>query len=80
MSISIDDNVDLMKQFLKKNPQYDWNFLYAGSKSQTKEDYMVYSVPAYYLINAWGNLMQSPAERPSGDIEKVFDEILNKKK
>lgn len=80
VSISIDDNIDLMKQFLKKNPQYNWTFLYTGSKGKTKGDYMVYSVPAYYLVNSFGNLQQSPAEKPSGEIERVFDEIVNKKK
>jgi thiol-disulfide isomerase/thioredoxin len=80
VSISIDDNIGLMKQFLKKNPQYNWTFLYAGDKSRTKEEYMVYSVPAYYLINPNGNLYQSPAGIPSGEIEKVFDKIVKKEK
>jgi len=80
VSISIDDDAEVMKQFLKKNPQYNWIFLYTGSKSKTKEDYMVYSVPTYYLIDPYGNLLQSPADRPSGNIEKVFDGIMKKTK
>lgn len=79
ISISIDDDAALMKKFLTKNPKYDWVFLHYGTQKEVKDAYEIKSVPAYFLINAYGNFIQSPALRPTQSIEASFSEIGKKK-
>ena len=78
VSISADRDFSTMKKFLDKN-DYDWTFLHYGNYKKVKGDYNVKSIPTYFLIDDKGLFRQSPAERPSGDIERVFHEITQLK-
>jgi thiol-disulfide isomerase/thioredoxin len=80
ISISLDDDTLQMKKFLAKNPKWDWVILHYGSSKQVKEDYEIKSVPSYFLINPFGNFTQSPALRPTQDIESTFWGICFRKK
>lgn len=77
-SVSLDKDVTAMKQFLLKNPTYNWNFLYAGEESKIMKDYNIRALPTFYLINPQGRFEQCPAEHP-GMIEPYFDALLKKK-
>ena len=74
VSISIDKKETTQNDYLKKK-NYQWMFLHYGNFKQVKDDYGVTSIPAYFLITPDGKLMQSPAEKPIGNIEKTFHEI-----
>jgi thiol-disulfide isomerase/thioredoxin len=77
VSISVDKNIDAMKNFVKKNPKLDWIFLYCDDYKKAKEEFNVLTVPTYYLIDPKGNVFRSPADRPQ-DIEPTFTRIKKK--
>lgn len=78
ISISVDKNIDAMKNFVKKNPKLDWTFLYCDNYKKAKEEFNVLTVPTYYLIDPKGNVFKSPALSPV-DIKPTFIQIKKKK-
>lgn len=84
ISISIDENPDKMVKFLKKMKYASdyagkgWTFLHYGNYKNIKKDYHINGIPMYYLLNPDGRIIQSPAYRPSGKIEKTFADIIKK--
>jgi len=59
--------------------KYKWVFLNSKGNKQLVDDYEVLSYPAFYLIDAAGNILKYPADRPSGNIGATLDKIYNKK-
>jgi hypothetical protein len=53
--------------------------LHYENDKQVKDQYELKTVPAYFLINPFGNFIQSPALRPTQSIESTFWEISKKK-
>jgi len=86
ISISIDENPDKMIKFLNKKKYASdysgkgWTFLHYGNYKNIKADYHINGIPMYYLLNQEGRIIQSPAYRPSGKIEKTFADIIMKTK
>jgi thiol-disulfide isomerase/thioredoxin len=79
--ISVDKNIEAVKNFLKKNPKLNPDnigkgitFLYCDNYKKVKEEFNVLTVPTYYLIDPMGNVAKSPAEKPQ-NIESVFNQI-----
>jgi len=73
ISISIDKSISRAERFWKKK-DYPWVFGHT-TISNVKEKYDVRIIPMYYLINPKGELIQSPALRPTTGIEKQFYKI-----
>ena len=73
ISISIDKSITRAEWFLKKK-EYPWTFGHTNL-SNIKEMYDVRIIPMYYLIGPEGELLQSPALRPTGGIERQFYKI-----
>lgn len=84
VSISTDDELRDMIGFLEDHPDYDWTFLYAGSKEEVEEKYQVASIPAYHLLDAEARFMMLPAPKPGENarthIHRLHKRILRKKK
>lgn len=80
VSVSIDEDTNAFKSFVKQNPGFNWAFLHAGANKEVLSKYNVSAVPVYYLINPQGNLVQSPALKPDEGIERKFDELLKIKR
>lgn len=80
VSISVDQDTNAWKKFLKANPKYNWLNLHYDFDSRTKDKYNLYGVPVGYIIDPDGNLFTSPADNPSGDLEYVMYRIQNPKK
>jgi peroxiredoxin len=80
VSISVDQDTNSWKKFLKANPKYNWLNLHYDFDSRTKDQYNLYAVPVGYIIDPDGNLFTSPADNPSGDLEYVMYRIQNPKK
>ena len=85
VSISLDKNQELMKNFLKKNPKLSpekngsgWVFLFADDAKKVKEEFNVLTVPTYYLIDPKGNVLKAPAAKAE-DIEPEFMEIKKRR-
>ncbi len=77
VSISLDDDTNAYKAFLKANPKYNWMILHYHYVNKTKTDYNLYDVPAGYIIDPDGKLYVSPADNPSGDLEYNLYRIAN---
>lgn len=78
VSISIDENIDDMKAFLKKHPDFDWPILYGGSDVFLKEKYGLITVPNYFLIDNEGKHYMPFTKSPGNGIEPYFSEIQRK--
>ncbi|MCW3076300.1 MAG: hypothetical protein JWO32_909 [Bacteroidetes bacterium] len=79
VSVCLDDSLSSYQNFVKNNPKYDWNiwFNYDKTISKTaKENYFVTGTEAYFLINNFGYLAQSPAPAPSKGIEFKLHSIF----
>ena len=61
------------------NQGFFGNSYYAGQPN-IKEQYNVYGVPVYYVVDPDGFLVQSPTHRPTGKIEEYFAEVTQKRK
>ena len=79
VSVSLDEDTNAYKAFLKANPKYNWLILHYDFQQKIKEDYNLFDVPAGYLIDPDGKLFLSPADNPSGDLEYVLYKICNPK-
>lgn len=64
--------------FISRN-KYKWVFLNSQGNKQLLANYEVLSYPAFYLIDAKGNILKYPADKPSGSITRTLDELYNKK-
>lgn len=77
ISISMDKNLEQMKNFLAKNPKLDWNFLYCNDPTKVKQEFNLLAIPAYLLVDPKGNIVKFPAEKPQ-NAEPVFLRIKKK--
>jgi peroxiredoxin len=64
------------KDFVKKNPKYNWLFLNGTNYQNVLDSYMIKAPNVFYLINKDGYLVQSPATKPSEGIEFKFKEMF----
>ncbi|MBL0046763.1 MAG: hypothetical protein IPP32_01510 [Bacteroidetes bacterium] len=78
VSISIDKNINSMKSYLDKNKNLTTVFLFAGADETIRELYNLKAIPSYYLIDRDGDLLFSPAKKPSDNIEQVFQDLMKK--
>jgi hypothetical protein len=82
VSICLDDSLKSYQSYLKANPKFDWPIWYNYDKTITKtakENYYVTGTEAYFLINNFGYLAQSPAPAPSKGIEFKLNTIFKNK-
>lgn len=79
ISICMDGTEEEFKEFVKKNPKYNWLLLYGAAERSVLDAYMVKAPALYYLINREGFLVQSPASAPSEGIELKFKEMFKVK-
>lgn len=81
ISVCLDDSVKNYITYLKNNPKFDWQIWFSNEKSigkTAKENYFVTGTEAYYLINNFGYLAQSPALSPSQGIEFNFNILFKR--
>ncbi len=70
-----DDNYSDLIDFLKKNKNLGWTFLY-DERHKVMDQYDVKTLPEYFLISPQGKFFRSPADDPSHGIENTFNDIL----
>ena len=83
VSINIDANYRKYEQYCSSHPDYDWNMLYYGGNSNLLDEFNIYSIPHYILLDKNGKIMQAPASKPIPNgqnisIEKLFFDIKKK--
>lgn len=79
VSICLDDSLKSFTNYLKLNPKQNWTIWYNYDKSFTKtakDNYFVTGTEAYFFINNFGYLAQSPALAPSQGIEYKLNAIF----
>lgn len=79
VSISVDDDFDLVKKYFQEHG-YEWTLLHDSSDKATAQDYNVRVYPMYYLINPEGKLSMSPAPGPGEGFEWYFFNLLQSKR
>jgi len=83
ISICTDDSIKTFKAYLKANPKYNWQIVFNNSEqkgSTAKDLYNVKGVPAFFFINQFGNLMQSPAQPASQGFEYKLRALFKPKR
>lgn len=83
VSINIDASYKKYEQYCTSHPEYDWNMLYYGGNSNLLDEFNIYSIPHYILLDKNGKIMQAPAVKPIPNgqnisIEKLFFDIKKK--
>lgn len=72
ISIFVDDTHQKMVDFLNKNPEYKWTFLFYNGNNQLLKDYKIKAYPMYYMVNPEGKLVLNPAPSPTEEIEMKY--------
>jgi len=82
VSICTDDSVKIFKNYLKQNPKYTWTILQDGKgfESSSFNKYNLKGLPAFFFINSYGNLAQSPAQSPTQGFEYKLKSLFKPKK
>lgn len=83
VSICTDDSLKNYKDYLKLNPKYNWTILFNNSepKGKTAKDlYNLKGIPAFFFINQYGNLAQSPAPSPTQGFEYKLKSLFKPKR
>lgn len=77
--VSIDENEAAWKKAMQHEKINGIHLLAKeGFESQVLKDYGIAGIPHYLLIDKQGNIISGNAARPSGGIEKAFEEHLTK--
>jgi len=72
VTIFISENIEEMKDFLKKNKEYKWDFLHCKIDSQVLKDYEISVYPTYFLINPEGKLILDNGLSPNDDFRELY--------
>ncbi len=83
VSICTDDSLKNYQTYLKTYPKHDWTIWYYKTdnvKKTVKDLFQVVGTEAYFLINTYGNLAQSPALSPSKGIETKLNNLFKPKR
>jgi hypothetical protein len=83
LSICLDDSLKTYTDYLRANPKFDWPVWFNNEVSVTRkarDNYFVTGSEAYFLVNNYGYLAQSPALPPSAGIEYRLNGIFKMKK
>lgn len=80
ISISLDEDKEEWKKFMKAHPEFNWTQLHYSDYPEIISDFRINSIPQYYLFGPDGKFIQSPAYRPTPNgtfisIDKTMWEI-----
>ncbi len=82
VSICTDSDPEKYAKFRKDHPDFNWDFYHvAGNKNEVMNKFKVKDLPAYFLIDQDGFIVQAPAQSPIPDgegetVEETFEEIV----
>ncbi|MBK8805233.1 MAG: redoxin domain-containing protein [Bacteroidales bacterium] len=80
ITISTDQDYNVFKEYLQRNEQFDWLFLYDKEKNQLKHNFNIKAIPSYFLIDPQGRLAIQPTLSPEQGFIRQFAQILAWKK
>ena len=78
VSISLNEDENVWREYVKKNKNMGTSLRVTESwDSKTYNDYQVFGLPAFVLIDRGGNIINSRAPKPSSnEIREIFDQLL----
>jgi thiol-disulfide isomerase/thioredoxin len=81
LTISLDKDIRLVKAFRKKKHSLPWmNGFAADNNTKLVNDFEVVAIPRMILVNGNGVVISdNPNELEGGKLDKMLDELLNKK-
>jgi len=68
VTVVMDEDYNVYKEYLKENRECDWTFLFGGYAHLLKEEMAVFSIPHFILVNPDGKRANSYTKRPSEGI------------
>jgi len=71
VAISLDEDLDALKRYIKAHPGQDFRWLHAVGEQRLREELRIRSLPVFYLLND-GVLARSPAAAPSAGLGALF--------
>jgi len=72
VTIFISEDIEEMKEFLKNNKAYKWDFLHCKMESQVLKDYEISVYPTYFLINPDGKLTLDSGLSPNDNFRELY--------
>ncbi len=75
ISISVDDNIEDWKNSLKKESATGIQLYAEGWDNVLCKHFKINSIPRFILLDREGNIIKSDADRPSGEIETVINDL-----
>jgi len=75
ISISFDDNIDAWKNALIEESATGIQLFANGWDNSLCKHFKINSIPRFILLDRDGNIINSDADRPSGEIEKIITEL-----
>jgi len=78
LTIFIGNNYDEMTDFLQKNKDIEWTFLFAEKNNNIIKKYKVENYPTYIFIDPEGNIDKLNAPSPTDNFEMFYNEKYKK--
>lgn len=77
LSISIDDNKEAWVKMVEDKNMGGLQWLAENAwKSEITKHFMVYSIPRFFLLDQVGKIIDTSADRPSGNIRATLEQLL----
>lgn len=78
VTISVDEDFNAFLDFMEQQ-SCRWTFLNLNNQTSLLKLYKVRTLPTYYLIDPYGNVILAPAPSPQEDFENELFRILNRR-
>lgn len=78
VSVVVDSEIEDYRAFIQKYPSYKWSILFDPTGCQSIQAYNLRALPAYFLIDPNGIIVESPALTPTGGIVERLYPVLQK--
>ncbi|MFK7756728.1 MAG: TlpA family protein disulfide reductase [Flavobacteriales bacterium] len=78
VSVCMDYDWDLFKDFLIDHRNYNWTFLFGNTDKLLKEKLQISTVPHYILLDPTGKFLMNYTPSPEEGIENTLSELLRK--
>lgn len=76
VTVGFEEEKSVLTDFLLKNEEYSWDFLYAGEDNAIKNDYQIKAFPTYMLLDPDGKIAILPAPSPHENFKWSFNQII----
>lgn len=80
VSIYTGKSIEDMRSMVLSDKELKWIFAFAGPEHRVIGDYEARGTPIYFLIDKQQRLLQSPAEKPTDNIERHFHKLTAAKR